>query len=554
MVGLWRGCGASECEGKSCFVRSFLCGQDSISFGDLPNRTRYNVTMSHRRTLLTALAVSMGGFLFGFDASVISGVIRFIKPEFGLSDLELGWVVSSPAFSAMFAMLVAGALSDALGRKRVLVIVAFLYAISAILSAIAPTTLVLVVARMLGGVAFGAALILAPMYIAEISPAEQRGRLVSVQQLNIVLGFSAAYFSNYYLLQAIGDSGWITEATAWRWMLGIEAIPALIYFGVAFFIPFSPRWLMMKGRVEEAEAVLVWLHGPERASQEAALIKGRLDDSIQERTEYKELLARGMRFVLAVGLLVGVLQQITGVNAIYFYATTIFEQSGVGADASFAQAVWVGIINVLFTILAMALIDRLGRKPLLLIGLLGVMLSMGITSYGFNQATYEWPSEHALTLEGIHPDAVSDVTDRVFESDKVFKKAVLGALGKEQYRIHESAIIEASASMNARLILAGILGFVTSFAFSLGPVMWVMLSELFPNRVRALAISAIGFVNSAVSWFVQFVFPWELTNLGNAITYLIYGLFALVGLIILWRILPETKGKSLEQIENEFVG
>ncbi len=164
-----------------------------------------------------------------------------------------------------------------------------------------------------------------------------------------------------------------------------------------------------------------------------------------------------MRFVLAVGLLVGVLQQITGVNAIYFYATTIFEQSGVGADASFAQAVWVGIINVLFTILAMALIDRLGRKPLLLIGLLGVMLSMGITSYGFNQATYEWPSEHALTLEGIHPDAVSDVTDRVFESDKVFKKAVLGALGKEQYRIHESAIIEASASMNARLILAGIL-------------------------------------------------------------------------------------------------
>lgn len=509
---------------------------------------------SQRRTLLTALAVSLGGFLFGFDASVISGVIRFIKPEFGLSDLELGWVVSSPAFSAMFAMLVAGALSDALGRKRVLIIVAFLYAISAILSALAPTTIVLVVARMLGGIAFGAALILAPMYIAEISPAEQRGRLVSVQQLNIVLGFSAAYFSNYYLLQAIGDTGWITEATAWRWMLGIEAVPALIYFGVAFFVPFSPRWLMMKGRVEEAESVLTWLHGPVRAGEEAVLIKDRLVESTHERAEYKALLAKGMRFVLAVGLLVGVLQQITGVNAIYFYATTIFEQSGIGADASFAQAVWVGIINVLFTIFAMALIDRLGRKPLLLIGLLGVALSMGITSYGFNQATYEWPIEHAVSLEGVESNAVAGVTDRVYESDKAFKAAVLGALGESQYRTHESAIIEASANMNARLILIGILGFVASFAFSLGPVMWVMLSELFPNRIRALAISVIGFVNSAVSWFVQLVFPWELTNLGNAATYLIYGLFALVGFAILLRILPETKGKSLEEIEDEYVG
>lgn len=509
---------------------------------------------SSKRTLTTALAVSLGGFLFGFDASVISGVIRFIKPEFGLSDLELGWVVSSPAFSAMFAMLVAGALSDVLGRKRVLIGVAFLYAVSAILSAIAPSAIILVIARMLGGIAFGAALILAPMYIAEISPAEQRGRLVSVQQLNIVLGFSAAYFSNYYLLGAISDTGWITEATAWRWMLGIEAIPALIYFGAAFFVPYSPRWLMMKGRNAEAQEVLVWLHGEEHARQETAQIQDRLSENTHERAEYKALLAKGMRFVLAVGLLVGVLQQITGVNAIYFYATTIFEQSGVGANASFAQAVWVGIINVLFTILAMALIDRLGRKPLLLIGLLGVAISMGITSYGFSEATYEWPSEQAVLLEGVTQEQVAGVTDRVFEDDRSFKNAVRGALGEDQYRVHESTIIESSATMNARLILVGILGFVASFAFSLGPVMWVMLSELFPNRVRGLAISVIGFVNSAVSWFVQFIFPWELSNLGNGLTYLIYGLFALVGFLILLRILPETKGKSLEEIEDEYVG
>lgn len=510
------------------------------------------MTTSTKRTLATALAVSLGGFLFGFDASVISGVIRFIKPQFALSDIELGWVVSSPAFSAMFAMLVAGALSDRLGRKRVLIWVAFLYAVSAILSALAPSTVVLVAARMLGGVAFGAALILAPMYIAEISSAERRGRMVSVQQLNIVLGFSAAYFSNYYLLQAIDTTVWLTEATAWRWMLGIEALPALLYFVVAFFIPSSPRWLMMKGREEEAAKVLVWLHGEARAAEEAARIREHLTRQQHEtRAEYRALFSKGMRYVLMVGLLVGVLQQITGINAIFFYATAIFEQSGVGADASFAQAVWVGIINVAFTVLAILLIDRLGRKPLLIMGLLGVAISMGITSYGFSEATYEWPMEHALGLEGVTATSASGVVDRVFDNDLDFKRSVRDVLGEDLYRTHESAIIEASARMNARLILAGILGFVASFAFSLGPVMWVMLSELFPNRIRGIAISVIGFVNSAVSWFVQLIFPWELSNLGNALTYLLYGLFAVVGLILLIRLLPETKGKSLEQIEDE---
>lgn len=511
------------------------------------------VTTSSKRTLGTALAVSLGGFLFGFDASVISGVIRFIKPQFGLTDLELGWVVSSPAFSAMFAMLAAGALADRWGRKRVLIGVAFMYAASAILSALAPSTVVLVGARMLGGVAFGAALILAPMYIAEISPAERRGRLVSVQQLNIVLGFSAAYFSNYYLLKAIGSTPWLTDETAWRWMLGIEAFPALLYVVAAWFIPSSPRWLMMVGREQEADRVLTWLHGEARATKEADLIREHLATNRQEPAEYRMLLSRGLRYVLGVGLLVGVLQQITGINAIFFYATSIFEQSGIGADASFAQAVWVGIINVVFTILAILLIDRLGRKPLLIMGLLGVAVSMGVTSWGFSQATYEWPMEQAIGLEGVTAESVTGVADRTFSHDLEFKQSVQAALGDDLYRTHESAIIEASARMNAPLILAGILGFVASFAFSLGPVMWVMLSELFPNRVRAMAISVIGFVNSAVSWFVQLIFPWELSNLGNALTYLLYGLFAVVGLLLLIRWLPETKGKTLEEIEKEYV-
>ena len=508
-----------------------------------------------KQTIWIALVVSLGGFLFGFDASVISGVIRFIKPEFSLSDLQLGWVVSSPSFAAMFAMLIAGRVSDSIGRKRVLIIVAFLYAISALLSALAPGYTMLVVARMIGGAAFGAALILAPMYIAEISPASDRGKLVSVQQLNIVLGFSAAYFSNYFILQHIQIETLITEESAWRWMLGIELVPALFYFALLFVVPRSPRWLFVKQRDQEALEVLESLHGREFASMEAEVIRRSLiHDGKRGRPAIRDLFAKSMQFVLGVGLFIGVLQQITGVNAIYFYATTIFEQSGVGADASFAQAVWVGIINVLFTLLAMALIDRMGRKPLMLIGVAGVAISMFLTAYGFSQATYSLDSEDIAQIEGVDVEAVAPLLGIIYPDDLEFKWALRTALGESDFLAYENQFIEQAIEMNPILVLIGILGFVASFAFSLGPVMWVLLSELFPNALRGLAISFIGFINSMVSWMVQFIFPWELSNFGNAFTYLLYGIFAVIGLLILFRILPETKGKSLEEIESELVG
>ena len=507
-----------------------------------------------RKTILIALVVSLGGFLFGFDASVISGVIRFVKPEFDLSDLQLGWVVSSPSFAAMFAMLIAGRISDIMGRKNVLLIVAFLYAVSALLSALAGGYMMLVVARMIGGAAFGAALILAPMYIAEIAPASDRGKLVSVQQLNIVLGFSVAYFSNYFILQNIDVGSLITEDTAWRFMLGIELLPALVYFVLLFLVPQSPRWLFVNQQSDRALRVLERLHGKEMAQEEADSIRASLARSDEAgKASLGQLFAKSMRFVLVVGLVVGVIQQITGVNAIYFYATTIFEQSGVGTDASFAQAVWVGVINVIFTILAMALIDKMGRKPLMLIGVAGVAISMCLTAYGFNQATYTLDETDVLAIEGLDPSRVEGIVGVQYANDLGFKNALKEALGNQEYTTHESALIESSIEMNPILILVGILGFVASFAFSLGPVMWVLLSELFPNHLRGLAISSIGFVNSLVSWLVQFVFPWELSNFGSALTYLIYGAFAVIGFVILARILPETKGKSLEEIEREFV-
>jgi sugar porter (SP) family MFS transporter len=501
-----------------------------------------------------AALVSIGGFLFGFDASVISGVTKYVKPQFGLSDFELGWVVSSPTFSAMFAMLVAGTISDRVGRKPVLIVVAFLYALSAIWSAYAGGFGDLVMARMIGGLAFGAALVLAPIYIAEIAPPDNRGKLVSIQQLNIVLGFSVAYFSNYYLQSQVGLGGSIHEENVWRWMLGLEFFPAIIYFALLFFIPRSPRWLFVKDKEEEGLAVLNRLYGKEMAEQEYATIKENIEEgAASKKVPLSSLLKPSLRFVLLIGVTLGILQQITGVNAIYFYATTIFEQSGVGTNAAFAQAVWVGIINVVFTLVAMALIDRMGRKPLLLIGIAGIAISMSLTSYGFSQANYQLTVEKAQAIEGLDQGAISAVIGQNFDNDVAFKNALKSTLGESVYARYEGDILEASIQMDPILILIGILGFVASFAISLGPVMWVMLSELFPNWIRGLAISVIGFINSATSWLVQFIFPWELANLGNAITYLIYGLFALVGFLIFWRVLPETKGKSLEEIERELV-
>ena len=507
--------------------------------------------MKRNTTLQIALVVSLGGFLFGFDASVISGVIRFIQPQFGLTDIQLGWVVGSPTFAAMFAMLSSGTISDYVGRKKVLIYAALLYSVSAFLSALAPSYEVLVIARMIGGFAFGAALVLAPIYIAEISPEEKRGKLVSVQQFNIVIGFSVSYFSNYLLQTQYSNGNWgLIETNVWRWMLGIEFIPAIAYFFLMFFVPRSPRWLIMKGIHEEAERVLNRLFDKKHIK----IIKDEMSQSLKEKrakAKLSDLFDPRLKLVLSIGLVVGVIQQVTGVNAIYFYAPTIFEQSGVGTNAAFAQAVWVGIINVVFTIVAMLLIDKIGRKPLLMMGLIGVIISMAITSYGFSKATYTIEKQ---SIESLTPDigaSLSKIVGITYESDIAFKKALKASLGEEAFSSIEGRMIEQAIEINPIIVLVGILLFVASFAISLGPVMWVLLSEIFPNRIRGLLIAIVGFVNSTTSFIVQLLFPWELSNLGNVWTFGFFGLFAIVGLAVLYKILPETKGKSLEQIEKE---
>ena len=503
------------------------------------------------------LIVALGGLLMGFDASVISGVVKFIEPEFNLSKLELGWSVASLTLTATLAMMIAGPLSDKFSRRTVLRYAAILYAVSALASAFAPTFIILVVARMIGGLGVGASLILAPMYIAEISPPQLRGRLVSFNQLNIVIGISLAFFTNYIILQlGKSDTTWaqalMFDEYNWRWMLGLETLPAILYFMGLFFVPNSPRWLIMQSRYDEALPIMAKYTSPETAEKDIQTIKSNLTkESSKEKAKISELFAKNLRLVLTIGIVVAILQQITGINSVFFYAPMIFEQSGIGTDASFVQAILVGLTNLVFTVLAILFIDKLGRKPLLSFGVAGIAISMFLLAYGFSSATYSLSNEEITQLaDNIDKEKLREISEQVYYSDVAFKQVLAEKIGKEAVVDHESELIKTGITMNPSLILFAIIAFVASFAISIGPVMWVLFSELFPNRIRGIAISFVGLINSGVSFLVQWIFPWELATFGSATTFLIYGVFAAIGLVFVVRVIPETKGKSLEELET----
>jgi len=508
--------------------------------------------------VMVSVIVALGGFLMGFDASVISGVVKFIEPEFGLTKLELGWAVSSLTLTSTLAMLFAGPISDRLGRRRTLSIAAILYAISAISSALAPNFIFLVIARMIGGFGVGASLIIAPIYIAEISPAKIRGTMVSFNQFNIVVGISTAFFTNYLILK-YGNEGslWaqsiMLKEYNWRWMLGLETLPAFIYFFGLIFVPRSPRWLIMKGNYSEALEVLKKAVGLEQAKKDLNRVRLNIKkDTNKDKVRLKEIFRPGLKMVLTIGLVLAVLQQITGINSVFFYAPMIFEQSGLGTNASFTQAIWVGLTNLVFTVLAMSLIDKVGRKPLLLIGVSGIAISMMILSYGFNAATYTLKAE-TINEYQLEYSAAKQLSTKTYDDVKEYRLALSESFDKAANPAVLEAIVNKSIQLNAALILIGILAFVASFAVSIGPVMWVLFSELFPNRERAIAISFVGTVNSVVSFGVQLVFPWELTNLGSSLTFMIYGLFAIAGLLLIIAKVPETKGKSLEELSEKLI-
>jgi len=390
-------------------------------------RMKYNNGFVARVSLIVAL----GGFLMGFDASVISGVIRFIEPQFGLSKLQLGWAVSCLTLTSTLAMIISGPLSDKYGRRIVLKIAALLYAISSLASGLAPTFGLLITARMMSGFGVGASLIVAPMYIAEISPAKIRGRMVSFNQLNIVIGISAAFFTNYLILQlAKSDSAFALAMNfaehSWRWMLGIETIPAILYFIFLFFVPSSPRWLAMNGQEEKAMQILSKASSKEEAAEIIKSMKESQNEAGQkQKTPIRELFKPALKLVLVIGFGIAILQQITGINAVFFYAPMIFEQTGIGTDAAFSQAIFVGLTNLIFTIIAMWLIDKIGRKMLLIIGFSGILVSMVVLASSFAAATYKIDEVNISSLTAMIPDANwSSIQGNVYNSDSEFSVAI----------------------------------------------------------------------------------------------------------------------------------
>ena len=504
-------------------------------------------------TVTVALIVAVGGFLLGFDATVISGAVPFIKNYFQLTgvsgDLKLGWAVSCLGWGALGGNAVAGFFSDRFGRKKVLLVTALFFAGSALLSAVATDFTTFVVSRILAGVVVGAAILVAPVYIAEISPSKQRGSLVSFNQLMIVIGISASFFSNYALL----NSG----ANNWRWMLGVEAIPAALYFVLLFFVPESPRWLFGKGRDDQAFEIFTKVAGAEHAAEEMRSIRQNAAEQVAG-VGAGALLSRKMRFVMFIALTIAFFQQITGINAVFYYLPTIFAQTGGGTNAAFKQAIIVGLVNLGMTFVAIKWIDRLGRKPLLVLGTAGMAASLLTCAAAFHNSNYQLTEKSFAVLRAsqVPAELISDlqkVESKVFASDKEFLASLDGALGAERLAPYRDSLATAGLNIHASLVLYAIIGFVASFAISLGPVMWVLLSEIFPNAYRGVAISVVGFWNSVVSATVTMIFPWELSHFGASGTFLGYGLMALAALVFVLFCIPETKGKSLEELEHLLV-
>jgi MFS family permease len=340
----------------------------------------------------------------------------------------------------------------------------------------------------------------------------------------------------------------------WRWMLGMDAIPAVLYFFLLFAVPESPRWLFGRGEVDQAKEILTKACGPEQAEAELRNIR----QSFAERAPsvgVGVLFGRKMRFVVFIALMLAFFQQITGINAIFYYLPTIFAHAGGGTNAAFKQAVVVGLVNLFMTFVAIRFVDRLGRKPLLLIGATGMAISLLTCSWAFHEARFQLTEKSYQVMQDnqIPADLIADLRksdQTAFTTDKEFIASLEKKFGEDRLKPHRDSIITAGLNIQATLVLWAIIGFVASFAISLGPVMWVMLSEIFPNQYRGMAMSLAGFWNSAISASVTFIFPWELSHFGTSGTFLGYGLLAIATILFVLLFIPETKGKTLEELEG----
>ncbi len=435
--------------------------------------------------LTISFVTALGGLLFGFDISVISGTIPFLQDFFELNEAMKGWVVSSALIGCILGASYSGRLGDKFGRKKVLMVISILFGISAIGSGVANSIPVFIAYRILGGLAVGGASVLAPMYIAEVSPAHLRGRMVSLNQLTIVIGISMAYFSNYFLLT--------TGENAWRWMFAAEAVPALLFFFALFIVPESPRWLVARDDISKAHAVLRRVAGTSFADFELDEIRASLKGN-QKRGTLKDVFKKRYSFILFLGIFLAVFQQWSGINVIFFYAPDIFAKADLGIDAALFQTILIGVMNILFTILAMLVIDKIGRKKLLLIGSAGMATCYIIIGYLFQTGrTGDW------------------------------------------------------------MLLSFIILAIAFFAFGLGPTVWVVLSEIFPNKIRGAAMSVATFALWVASYLLTLTFPVFVEWFNTSNTFWIYAVICVIGFWGILKLLPETKGISLEKLEKMLV-
>jgi len=461
------------------------------------DRVRYNMAF----IWLICIAAAMGGLLFGYDWVVIGGAKPFFERYFGLTSAALkGWANSCALIGCLVGAMVAGALSDKFGRKRLLIFSAALFVVTSLGNAMAASFGIFVAWRMLGGVAIGLASNLSPMYIAEIAPAAARGRLVAINQLTIVIGILAAQFINWWLVRALPAgatdefirTSWYGQA-GWRWMFALTAVPSLLFFVSMFFVPESPRWLIKNGASDRARGILARIGGGAYAEAEVRDVQATLAGEQTQRVRFADLLEPRMRRVLVLGVVLAVFQQWCGINVIFNYAEEIFKAAGYDISDVLKNIAWTGSVNLAFTFVALGVVDKGGRRPLMLLGAAGlaiIYIAMGLCYHGGVQGL------PMLLL-------------------------VLAAIG--------------------------------CYGMSLAPVTWVVISEIFPNRIRGAAMSVAVTSLWIACFILTYTFPILNAKLGSAGTFWLYAGICVAGFVFILLKLPETKGKSLEEIERQLV-
>ena len=453
--------------------------------------------------LFLSVVAALGGFLFGYDTAVISGTTSQVAQIFHLDTLQQGWYVGCALIGSIAGVLLSGILSDRLGRKLTMILAAIMFSASAIGCAFCADFNQLVLYRIIGGVGIGVVSIVSPLYISEVSVAQYRGRLVSLYQLAITVGFLGAYLMNYQLLSWSNSSAVVTDAwinrifvsEVWRGMLGMETLPALFFFLIIFFIPESPRWLIVRGNDSRATSILEHIYG---SFKEATLrlneTKSLLQTSSMAQSEWRLLLQPGIRKAVAIGAGIAILGQFMGVNAVLYYGPSIFENAGLSSGDSLFYQVMIGLVNTLTTVLALFIIDRVGRKKLVYYGVSGMIIALCCISFYFT----------------------------------------FGEI----------------LNIPSWVLLFFFLAYVFCCAVSICAVIFVLLSEMYPTKVRGLAMSIAGFALWIGTYLIGQLTPWLLQNLTPAGTFLLFAGMCIPYILIVWKLIPETTGKSLEEIER----